>query len=355
LIRNPGNIKGVTISRDISKDILHAISRINPDKVVFLFEDNTNRFCRPLLDGAELTGNGGILVLESGENNKNLEQVTRVWDFLEQVGATRKSLLITVGGGMLTDLGGFAACTFKRGMAFMNIPTSLLAMVDASVGGKTGINYRGLKNEIGIIRQPENVFIHVPFLKTLDKENFISGFAEMLKAGLILDKSLWDKLCIFPIQDPDLEGLEALIWRSVHIKNSVVEKDPDEENERRSLNLGHTSAHAFESLSLKRNAHLHHGYAVAYGIVAETYFSEELTGLPSEQAQEIREVLKSVYGEIPFSKSDIPELVEFMRSDKKNDNVSINFTLLETIGKYRINNYIKPEKVADVLAGTLKS
>ena len=337
------------MSSSINEDISRAVSIIKPDKVFYLFEDNTDLFCRPLLNLKGGNVIDGILVISPGEENKSLAQVKKVWDFFEETGATRSSLLLTVGGGMLTDLGGFAACTFKRGISFVNVPTTLLSMVDASVGGKTGINYRGLKNEIGVIRQPDEVLIHVPFLRTLDRENFISGFAEMFKAGLIMDSSLWYDLKEYNHDDPDLELLSGLIWRSVRIKNTIVELDPVERNERRSLNLGHTMAHAFESLSLLRGRPIHHGYAVAYGIVVETYLSEQLTGLSKIAADEIRETLLAIYGRPPFSRSDIPDLLGFMMSDKKNDNIYINFTLLSEIGRYSINNYVEREKVEYVL------
>lgn len=348
-MQNTSEIRGVRLSADISADIVYAIENIRPDKVFFLFEENTRRHCQPLIRlpfGDEQTH---ILVLKPGEDNKNLGQVKDVWDFFEDNGASRSSLLITVGGGMLTDLGGFAACTFKRGMSFVNVPTTLLSMVDASVGGKTGINYNGLKNEIGVIHQPDEVIIWVPFLKTLDQDNLISGFAEMLKAGLIMDKSLWDDLKSISLINPDLDDLTNLIWRSVSVKNSIVNLDPDEAAERRSLNLGHTTAHAFESLSLKKGKHLHHGYAVAYGMMAESYLSEEICGLGADQAEEIRKVLRTIYGDIPFRKTDISRLINYMRSDKKNDNELLNFTLLEEIGKYSINNYTGPEKISEVL------
>lgn len=352
-MENASEIRGVRLSDDITYDIRRIIEFIKPDKFFFLFEDNTLKHCRPLIRPEEGLDKAPFLVLRPGEENKNLEQVKRVWDFLESNGASRNSLLLTVGGGMLTDLGGFAACTFKRGMSFVNVPTTLLSMVDASVGGKTGINYNGLKNEIGVIRQPDEVIIYVPFLNTLDQDNIISGYAEILKAGLIMDETLWRDLGRFSLDNPDIEKLTALIWRSVGIKNSIVEMDPDEAGDRRSLNLGHTTAHAFESLSLKKGKHLHHGYAVAYGIVIESFLSEELCGLNEYQAKEIRKVLKLIYGDIPFVRSDIPELIDYMRSDKKNDNELINFTLLNSIGSYSINNYISSEKIMDLLTRIL--
>ncbi len=347
--QNPSNIKGVKLSNGIGEDLNEAIEKLNPDKVFYLFEDNTNKYCRPLITQLDDAATSNVLILKSGEENKNMEQVMELWNFFEEMGAGRNSCLVTIGGGMLTDLGGFAACTFKRGMSFINVPTTLLSMVDASVGGKTGVNYYGLKNEIGIIRQPNMVLIHAPFLNTLDQENFLSGFAEMLKAGLIRDGELWLDLSRYDLQSRELESLIPLIWRSVEIKDSIVEIDPEEVNERRSLNFGHTVAHALESLSLKRNAHLHHGYAVAYGMIIEGALSVCHSKLSSEEFEEIRKTIEPIYGSVPVREEDIQSLIVLMRSDKKNDNNLINVTMLEKIGKYCINNYVGSEELVRIL------
>lgn len=349
----PNKIEGVRLSADINSDLSESISALNPDKVFFLFDENTFLFCKPLLFGFEFLLDSNFLVLKQGEENKNLEQVKMVWDFFEEKGAGRNSVLVTVGGGMLTDLGGFSACTFKRGMSFINVPTTLLAMVDASVGGKTGINYHGLKNEIGIIKQPNDVLIFAPFLESLDRENFISGFAEMLKAGLIKDNELWKKLIDYDLNTRNIDPLIPLIWRSVQIKYEIVEIDPEEKGDRRSLNFGHTFAHAFESLSLKNNKHLHHGYAVAYGMIFETLISVTNRGLSAEESEHIRMVINSIYGSIPFGVNEIEQLIHFMRSDKKNDNSLINITMLDQIGQYSINNYVEESLIKKVLSEVL--
>ena len=349
----PNKIKGVRLSSDINSDLSETISALQADKVFFLFDENTYKFCRPLLSSVKLLSDSNSLILKSGEENKNLDQVKRVWDFFEDEGAGRNSVLVTIGGGMLTDLGGFAACTFKRGMSFVNVPTTLLAMVDASVGGKTGINYHGLKNEIGIIKQPNNVLIFAPFLNSLDQENFISGFAEMLKAGLIQDQDLWQNLIKYSLETRDIEPLIPLIWRSVQIKYAIVEIDPEEKSDRRALNFGHTFAHAFESLSLKLNKHIPHGYAVAYGMIFESILSLNHCGLKPEELEQISEFIRSIYNTIPFTVKDIEQLIQYMRSDKKNDNSLINITMLERIGRYRVNNYIEEEQLEKVLEETL--
>ena len=352
LKQTPYNIEGVRLSPDIDTDLKLALSKVHADKIFFLFDENTFKYCKPLIGIPEIN-KSNCLIISSGEENKNLDQVRLVWDFFEEKGAGRNSVLVNVGGGMLTDLGGFAACTFKRGMSFINIPTTLLAMVDASVGGKTGINYNGLKNEIGIIKQPNEVLIHAPFLKSLDQENFISGFAEMLKAGLIKDVILWNKLVDYNLNERSLDKLVPLIWKSVLIKKDIVDIDPEEKLDRRALNFGHTFAHAFESLSLSRKDHLHHGYAVAYGMIFESLISQQVLNLKVEETRRIDQVLREIYGSIPFTVNDINQLTTFMKSDKKNDNSSINITMLETIGKYRVNNYVDEELIVDILKNVL--
>jgi len=351
----PYNIEGVSLSADISSDLSLVISKLGADKVFYLFDENTERCCQAHLNMDKDALEPFTLVLKSGEENKNLDQVRKVWDFFEEQGAGRNSVLVTVGGGMLTDLGGFAACTFKRGMSFINVPTTLLAMVDASVGGKTGINYKGLKNEIGVIRQPNQVLIYAQFLDSLDRENFVSGFAEMLKAALIKDVSLWSELVEYDLAVRNIPDLVPMIWKSVQIKQSVVEIDPEEKSDRRALNFGHTFAHAFESFSLKKNNHLHHGYAVAYGMIFESLLSEMNLGLQHADYLEIRKVLASIYGSVPFSTMDIEELIHFMRSDKKNDNNRINITMLECIGQYRVNNYVQEPMIEKVLKEILEN
>jgi 3-dehydroquinate synthase len=250
---------------------------------------------------------------------------------------------------MLTDLAGFAACTFKRGLTFINIPTTLLAMVDASAGGKTGINFRGLKNEIGVIRQPEHVFIYLPFLRTLDQDNLLSGYAEMLKAGLIADRELWAELIAFNLNGYDEDQLGRLIWRSIKIKHEVVVADPDEHGIRKALNFGHTIGHAIESESLHAGTPLAHGYAVAYGMIVEAILSHNKLGLPIDSVEEIRETVTRLYGQPPLTIKKTEILLEWMRFDKKNRDNRINFTLLDEIGKCRIDQVATEEEIREVL------
>lgn len=285
------------------------------------------------------------VVLPSGEDNKKLESVARIWEFLSTHGADRKSLLINVGGGMLTDLGGFAASTFKRGIDFINIPTTLLSQVDASVGGKTGINFLGLKNEIGTFCEPVAVLISTQFLKTLDKPNLISGFAEMIKHGLIFSREHLNELRPLDPRTPDLEAYAIYIRHSVEIKEHFVLHDPKEKNIRKALNFGHTTGHALESLAMEKGLPVLHGYAVAWGMIAELYLSHKICGFPGIIADELSEWMTGIYGKSDFGKNDYSRLFSLMQHDKKNDANRINFTLLEEPGKFIIDQHADQELV----------
>lgn len=262
--------------------------------------------------------------------------MVHVWKSLGEGGASRHSCMINLGGGMVTDLGGFAAATFKRGINFINIPTTLLSMVDASVGGKTGINFGGLKNEIGVFCDSKFVILDTEFLRTLDAENICSGYAEMLKHGLISDEKMWAELVGFDLAHPDLLQLQRMVGDSVAVKERIVEQDPHEHGIRKALNLGHTFGHAFESWALKRKPVLH-GYAVAFGLIPELYLSVMKTGFPTEKMRQTVNFIKEYYGSLPITCDDYDELIELMRHDKKNQDGIINFTLLGGIGDIRIN------------------
>ena len=288
------------------------------------------------------------ITIGATDTHKTLETVVHVWTELGRLGATRHSLLVNIGGGMVTDLGGFAASTFKRGIAFVNIPTSLLAMVDASVGGKTGFNFNGLKNEIGVFSNASSVILDTEFLKTMDSENICSGYAEMLKHGLIHQERMWAELVNFNLRQPDLKQLQKMVAESVEVKERIVIEDPTEQGIRKALNLGHTIGHAFESLSLERKPVLH-GYAVAYGLMAELYLSAAKTGFPTDKLRQTVHFIQENYGRMPISCDDYPKLIELMRHDKKNTSGSINFTLLGDIGDIRINQTATEEEIKEAL------
>ncbi len=289
------------------------------------------------------------VLIPAGENNKKLESVGKIWQFLSDNGGDRKSLLINIGGGMLTDLAGFAATTFKRGIDFLNVPTTLLSQVDASVGGKTGINFNGLKNEIGTFKEPVAVIINTDFLKTIDRENFISGFAEMIKHGLIYSPKHLAELQDFDIENIDYDLLQEIIQHSVNVKEYFVSNDPTEKNIRKALNFGHTAGHAFESLAMSQNRPILHGYAVAYGMILELYLSVKKCNFPEQDFTELTHWLLKIYGKFEIKDNDFDVLYELMTHDKKNEAGRINFTLISKIGQIEINQNCAEDLIYEAL------
>ncbi|MDR1860713.1 MAG: 3-dehydroquinate synthase [Bacteroidales bacterium] len=332
----------IIFADDVSVELERIIAETGVGKVFLLTEENTEALCVPTL--SKRIRALPRMVIGCGERHKSIATAEQVWMFLSKAGADRKSLLINIGGGMLTDLGGFAASTFKRGMGFVNVPTTLLAQVDASVGGKTGVNFNGLKNEIGIFNDPVFIIITAGFLRTLDRRNFMSGYAEMLKHGLIKSRDHWEELSHFDMDNPDFAKLQNIVAHSVAVKNWFVENDPTEKNIRKSLNFGHTVGHAFESFAFERQP-IPHGYAVAYGMMAELYLSVQCAGFPADDADNITEWLIQHYGKFNIQPSDYEPLYELMLHDKKNDNNRINFTLLASIGKAVINKNCPKELI----------
>ena len=250
---------------------------------------------------------------------------------------------------MVTDLGGFAAATFKRGIAYINIPTTLLAMVDASVGGKTGINFNGLKNEIGAFAPAVSVLLETEFLRSLDAHNFFSGYAEMLKHGLISTSQHLDELLAFDTDQPDYTQLKELVGQSVQVKEDIVEQDPKEHGIRKSLNLGHTIGHAFESLALAEDRPVLHGYAVAWGLVCELYLSHLKTGFPKERLRQVVQFVRQNYGAFTFTCQHYDRLYELMQHDKKNTAGVINFTLLKDVGDICLNQTADKDTIFETL------
>ncbi len=289
------------------------------------------------------------ITIGAGDVHKELDTLASVWQILSEKGATRHSLLINLGGGMITDLGGFAAATFKRGIPYINIPTTLLAMVDASVGGKTGINFNGLKNEVGVFCPACSVLIDTNFLRTLDRENFVSGYAEMLKHGLISEPAHWEELLAFDLEQVDYERLKTLVGKSVMIKEDIVRQDPYERGIRKALNLGHTIGHAFESLALEESRPVLHGYAVAWGMICELYLSVVKAGFPQEKMRRTNQFIQENYDSFLFDCKQYDRLYELMLHDKKNTAGIINFTLLNDIGEIAINQTADKELIFETL------
>ena len=339
----------VIICQNLNEDLHSAIQNCPHDKLFILVDEHTRQLCLPIISGMECLKDAYIITIGAEDIHKNLETLAYVWTELGDRGATRHSLLINLGGGMVTDLGGFAASTFKRGIQYINIPTTLLAMVDASVGGKTGINFNGLKNEIGVFSPAEYVLLDTEFLKTLDIHNILSGYAEMLKHGIISTTEHWAELLNFDMNQIDYKVLQELVAKSVKIKEDIVEQDPFEKGIRKALNLGHTVGHAFESLALENNRPVLHGHAVAWGIVCELYFSYYKVGFPKDKLRQTIQFIKENYGVLTFDCKQYDRLFEFMTHDKKNSAGIINFTLMGEIGDIRINQSANKEEIFDIL------
>lgn len=318
------------------------LTRKNYSSLFIIADTNTSQYCLPsFLSQVATELPIEIIEIEAGESNKNIETCTEVWYALTELGAERKSIIINLGGGVVTDLGGFVASTFKRGVDFINVPTSLLAMVDASVGGKTGVDLGNIKNQIGIINTPQAVLIDTAFLETLPQNEMRSGLAEMLKHGLIADKPYWKQFS--DLSGMTTDDLELLIYHSVNIKNSIVEQDPFEKNIRKSLNFGHTLGHAIESYFLDNAERetLLHGEAIAAGMILEAYLSVEKGLLAAEEYNEIKHVILEIFGRIEFTSNDILDLMKLLVHDKKNVSGEVQFVLLDGTGKTVINQTVQ--------------
>lgn len=342
--------------------MLHSLTQLSsllsdlPKGQLFVLTDShTKVHCLPLF--AESIGNFSyhLLTLEAGEVTKNLTSVQLVWDFLLKHRATREAVLVNLGGGMITDLGGFAAATYMRGIRFVNIPTTLLAMVDASSGGKTGFDYKGVKNAIGTFTPPLATLIHLDFLRTLPAEELLSGFAEMLKHALIASKEEWVNLLqLLQEELPHEQLVEALgstgvLQASIAIKEKVVAQDPHETGLRKILNFGHTVGHAIESAALEHNA-LPHGYCVLWGMVAEVYLSVVKLGCPRDVLQQLTQIMLQYYGRPQCNCKQREQLIQRMYRDKKNSaNRTPNFTLLRAVGEPEINQYVSEKDIDEAL------
>ena len=395
----------IIISNDIEHDLATSVAESEHDRVFVLTDDTTHECCLPKV-AALLTQYDAVpITIPHGDQHKTLAALGDVWTALQQGGATRHSLLINLGGGMVTDLGGFAAATFKRGINFINIPTTLLAMVDAAVGGKTGINFGGLKNEVGAFADARFVIINTCFLDTLDAENLCSGYAEMLKHALISDERMWAEHVNFDLSQPDLAELQRMVAESIAVKERIVTEDPHEHGIRKALNFGHTIGHALEEFVLQqatptggavvstapinqttggavvstaptnqttgstavstaptnqtsggtaisnapKNRPLLHGYAVAFGLIGELYMSARKAGFPTERLHQTARFIRENYAQTEFTCNDYPTLLNLMRHDKKNTSGVINFTLLHNIGDIRINQTATDEEIREAL------
>lgn len=333
------SIRATTYSIDFQdkgyKQLSNLIERKKYSTLFVLVDENTFEHCYPkFIQNFKTTKSLEMIKITSGEINKNLETCIRVWNEITELGGDRKSLLITLGGGVITDLGGFVASCFKRGIDFVNIPTTLLSMVDASVGGKTGVDLGVLKNQIGVFANPEMVLIDTEYLTTVSEREIKSGMAEIIKYGLTYDIKLFNK-----IKQYKSINISDLIFRSIEIKNNVVQQDPKEQNLRKILNFGHTLGHAIESFFLKseNKKNLTHGEAIAIGMVCESYLSSKLLGFSFEKVNEIKKVILTIYDKTTLLKEDFHKIMELLKHDKKNINGQVNFVLLNDYEDYQLN------------------
>lgn len=339
----------IFISTEINKILGKVFENYKNRQYFILVDENTKKYCLPIIQNNELLKNSEVIEIKSGETNKLLGTVESVWKILTKKGADRSSLLINLGGGIIGDLGGFVASTFKRGMDFINIPTTLLSQVDASVGGKTGINFLSYKNEIGVFNHPQFVIIDSSFNRTLDKRNILSGWAEMLKHALLFSKKDWQSLIQNDIKSIGYKQLNQLISRSVAIKNHFVETDPKEKGVRKALNLGHTFGHAFESFFMNTENKVLHGEAVAHGLICELYLSNKVCKFPEKDMNNTVSYLLSIFKKLELNKDRFADLYELMTHDKKNESSKLNFTLLEDFGEIKINQHCTKQDIINTL------
>ncbi|REE81737.1 3-dehydroquinate synthase [Lutibacter oceani] len=340
----------VNFQEDAYSKLNEYIASNTPSKIFVLVDENTHEHCLPILmETLETTVDIEIIEIESGEENKNLDTCSGVWHALTELGADRKSLLINLGGGVITDLGGFVASCFKRGIAFINIPTTLLSMVDASVGGKTGVDLGVLKNQIGLFSDPEMVLIDTHYLDTVTEREIRSGLAEIIKYGLSYDIKLWDNINSF--NELNTKNISSLIHRSIEIKNEVVTEDPKENGLRKILNFGHTLGHAIESYFLESDSkeNLTHGEAIAIGMITETYISEKLLNFPSEKLKEIKKLIIEIYGKTLIETSDYNPIIELLIHDKKNVGGRVNFVLLTDFEMFKLDCKVEKDLLIEAL------
>ena len=323
----------------------------NNKKTFILCDSNTKQCVNYFKSKIPFFSNSLVIVIEPGEKNKTLESANNIWKELINKKANRNDLLINIGGGLITDIGGFVAATYKRGIQFINIPTSLLGMIDASIGGKTGVNFNGFKNQIGLFNNPEIILCDPYFLKSLPKEELLSGLAEVLKHGLIYNKKYWDYCTSLELDKLDIL---KIINESISIKTKIVCIDPQEKKERKLLNFGHTIGHAIESMLIQKQKQTLHGFAVATGIIIESFISFELNHLKEEDFIEIKKTINKTFPKITFLNTEIPALLELMKTDKKNNSDKVNFTLIDKIGHGIVNQNVNTNQLKLILVKYLE-
>ena len=339
----------------------------NYARYIALCDENTEKHCLPILEAHFPAIDFLTVKIPAGEAYKNINTCQSIWRQLMVAGVDRKALVLNLGGGVIGDMGGFCAATFKRGLDFVQIPTTLLSQVDASIGGKLGIDFANVKNSIGLFCNPKAVFIEPDFLKTLSQREIRSGFAEIIKHSLIADAEQWQRIGGW--EDGKMERLEdwkggteeirklenyekgkfpnSLISESLKIKQRIVTEDPFEKGIRKALNFGHTIGHALESLFLETDHPLLHGEAIAIGMICESWLSHKKLNLSVADLQNITQLLINLYGHPIVPEKDFGLLLDLMQNDKKNEQDRINFSLIQPLGNCVINQYVDTEDILE--------
>lgn len=319
----------------------------NYSKVVVLVDENIKEHCLPIWEAKTNIEEYLLVKIEAGEQNKTIETCQKIWALMVEGEVNRSALMVNLGGGVIGDMGGFCASTFKRGIDFVQFPSTLLSQVDASIGGKLGIDFNQVKNSIGVFRNPQAVFVEPTFLKSLDPREIRSGFAEIIKHSLIADAEHWAHL-------NQLKTLNSVDWPtylapSLEIKKAVVTEDPFEKGLRKALNFGHTIGHAIESVFLETASPLLHGEAIAIGMICEAYLSHKIAGLNQSELQQIETFILNIYDSVELDKADYEQFLSLMKKDKKNERDEINFSLLPTIGAVKINQTASKSMIRESL------
>ena len=335
----------IHITASAAKELADFLSSSRFTKVFILTDEHTREHCLPLIESV-LPNDTIYIDILSGEVNKNLSTCSMIWNKFTEEAADRQALMVNLGGGVITDMGGFCASTYKRGIAFVNIPTSLLSQVDASIGGKLGVDFNGFKNQIGVFQIPNKVIVDPSFLKTLPEEELKSGFAEVIKHNLIADSELYQTL-----KQENFSEIDWLPWieSSLEIKNAIVEADPKEAGERKVLNFGHTIGHAIESFYLDTDKHLRHGEAIAVGMIAEAELSAQKLGMPVAEVEDMSNYIASIYKLEPIDTNDFDGIVQLTFQDKKNTSHQVNCVLLESIGQAVYDIVINEKEIISAL------
>jgi 3-dehydroquinate synthase len=334
-------LNNVVATEDLAKDLSNFLTSNSFSSIAVLVDENTEKYCFPIIKDA--LPDRKLIKIKSGEEEKTLQTCVEIWQAMTDYNMDRHSLLINLGGGVIGDMGGFCAATYKRGIKFIQVPTTLLSQVDASIGGKLGIDFKHFKNHIGVFQDPEVVFIHTPFFETLDKAELRSGFAEIIKHCLIADERMWQK-----IRDKKLEqqDLQELVTHSIGVKSRIVEEDPFEKGIRKALNFGHTIGHAIESHFLdKPGKKLLHGEAIAIGMICEAFVASQLSLVSERELKEIEGFILSVYPKVNIPETVFDEIIGLTIQDKKNKDNKVLAALLEGIGNIKINVQLSAEAI----------